>query len=226
MWDYERIVLEAFPEIYKVKCLNHTKLVQCDDCGFFEHSLSPGHVTVITIPVLKNKNAVDPFKPYTSIGTLTKIDEYLKKLISPFICLYVNNPKFEEIQVDFEVRFRMEEGADAGFLQKKLNEDIKKFLSPWAYDEGKDITFGGKIHKSVILDFIEDLPYVDYLTNFKMNHIGVANDADEAVATSPRSVLVTISDKDYTKEHQVKLITEKSSNDGISNYCKKPEAIC
>jgi hypothetical protein len=226
MWDYERIVLEQFPEIYKVKCLNHTRLVQCDDCGFFEHSLSPGSVTVITIPILKNKNAVDPFKPYTSIGTLTKIETYLKKLISPFICLYVNNPKFEEMQVEFEVRFKMNEGSDAGYLKKKLNEDIKKFLSPWAFDEGQDIIFGGKIHKSVILDFIEDLPYVDYLTNFKMNHIGVANDVDEAIATSSRSILVTISDKDYTKEHQIKLITEEDSNDSISNYCKKPEALC
>ena len=157
---------------------------------------------------------------------MTKIDEYLVKLISPFICLYVNNPKFEQIQVDFEVKFFMEAGGDVGYYKKKLNEDIKKFLSPWAYDEGKDISFGGKLHKTVILDYIEDLEYVDYLTNFKMNHIDVADDIDEAVATSSRSVIVTISDEDYTKEHKIKEILELSSDDGISNYCKKPEASC
>jgi hypothetical protein len=120
----------------------------------------------------------------------------------------------------------MDAGGDVGYYCKKLNEDIKKFLSPWAYDEGKDISFGGKIHKSVILNYIEGISYVDYLTDFKLNHLGIKNDVEEAEAASPRSVLVTVSDEDYLKEHKINPITEISDNGGISNYCQKPESAC
>ena len=43
LWDYERLILEAFPEVHKVKCLNHT----CYDKGNIYDA--PGHVTVVTI---------------------------------------------------------------------------------------------------------------------------------------------------------------------------------
>ena len=72
-------------------------------------------------------------------------------------------------------------------IQKQLNEEIKTFLAPWAYTV-KDISFGGAIHRSVILNFVEEREYVDYVTVFQMDQIvdGVKiPDIEEAVASSP-----------------------------------------
>jgi hypothetical protein len=100
VWDYEHLVLEAFPEIYKVKCLNHTHI----DDGIY-HEVRPGHVSIITIPSLQNRNDVNPLKPYTQQSTLTNIENYLNKRISCFVKLHARQPQFEEVKLEFSVKF-------------------------------------------------------------------------------------------------------------------------
>lgn len=187
IWDYEHLVLDKFPSIYKVKCLNHTRYVSATD---IKESV-PGSVSVIAIADLKNKNAIDPLKPKTSLILLTEIKDFLTTLTTHCIDLHVRNPLYEEISVDFNVKFLP--GFDNGFYGQKLEEDIKKFLAPWAYDSG-NIFFGGKIHRSMILNFVEEQPYVDFVTCFKMNHIVgtvVNKDVEEAVTTTSASILTS-----------------------------------
>ena len=200
IWDYERIVLQEFPEIYKVKCINHSTFNFEDENGnLLDSEFAPGFVTLIVVPELKNQNAVDPLQPRASLNTLENIKTFVSKKISPFAAakLKVINPLFEKIQVEFYVEFIS--GFDRGFYEKQIVEDIIEFLSPWAFQEGKDIVFGGKIHRSVILNFLEERSYVDFVTDFKMNHIisetNIKYDVEEAVATTARSVLV--SDKSH-----------------------------
>jgi hypothetical protein len=196
IWDYERIVLQEFAEVYKVKCINHsTYNFKEADGTLLDSEFAPGFITLIVVPELKNKNAVDPLEPRISLNTLDKIKTFLTKKISPFAAakLKVINPLFEKIQVEFYVEFRS--GFDRGFYEKQVAQDIVEFLSPWAFTDGKDIVFGGKMHRSVILNFLEERPYVDFITDFKMNHIvsesNIKYDVGEAVATSARSVLVS-----------------------------------
>jgi hypothetical protein len=59
LWDYERLVLEAFPEIYKVKCLDHTQYEPSDSGEGIYRELAPGHVTIVTIPELRFNNSRD-----------------------------------------------------------------------------------------------------------------------------------------------------------------------
>lgn len=195
IYDYERMVLEQFPDIYKAKCLNHTRLV---GTGAEEEycELAPGNVLVITVPDLRNKNGVNALEPRTSLARLEEIRSYLLQHISPFVELKVKNPLYEEIRVSCDVGFHPE--YDAAFYAKKLREDIKKFLSPWAFDEGEEIVFGGRIHKSVILNFMEEQPYVDFVINFQLDHFINQNNrvynVEEAITTTSRSILVSAED--------------------------------
>ncbi|MDQ3112430.1 MAG: baseplate J/gp47 family protein [Bacteroidota bacterium] len=193
IWDYEHLVLEKFPTIYKVKCLQHTRFVSIGDIN----ELEPGHVSLVIIPDLRNKNAVNPLKPKTSLITLTEISEYISTINPPCVALHVRNPIFEEIKVDFNVRFHP--GFDIGFYGKQLEEELRKFLAPWAYDT-KDIVFGGRIHKSRIINFVEERPYVDYVTCFNMNQIiptgintppVIKSNIDEAETTTSASIFTS-----------------------------------
>lgn len=191
IWDYERIILQNFPSIYKVKCLNHTRY---DKTLASINEAAPGHVSLVVVSGIRNSNVGDPLKPRTSLVTLYDIHAFIKKIHSPFVNLYVNNPVYEEIQVEFNVKFHT--GFDKGIYQVKLEEALKEYLSPWAYETGSDIVFGGKIHKSVILNFVEEQEYVDYVTCFRMYHIipgGPGHDStvdvDEAMASTSASVL-------------------------------------
>lgn len=190
IWDYEHLVLEAFPLIHKVKCLNHTK---SDDTGYNE--VLPGHVTIITIPDLQQRNDINPLKPYTSQAMLDEIRDFLKARISCHVNLHVVNPDFEEVKLKFKLR--LAKGYDDFTIYaKQLKQEITDFLSPWATGKG-DISFGGTIHKSVIINFIEERPYVDFITDVEMAHFDaqktlVSPDSDTIQALFAKTVLVSV----------------------------------
>ena len=117
LWDYERLVLEAFPQIYKTRCLNHVQYEPNESGTGIYRELAPGHVTVVTIPNQQFQNLRDPFRPYTSLGVLEQIANFLTKRLSCFIRLHVKNPQFEEVKVDFKVR--LHEGFDESFLPRQ-----------------------------------------------------------------------------------------------------------
>ena len=189
IWDYEKLILEAFPQIHKVKCLNHTLSVNAD-----YNEVMPGHVTIISVPDLRQRNDINPLKPFTSQRILQAIQIYLSKKISCHVKLHVVNPFFEEVKLSF--RLQLVKGFDDFTLySNKLKNEITSFLSPWAYGAG-EINFGGKLYKSVLINFIEERPYVDFITDVRMAHFSAANiplaiDADEIIASTARSILVS-----------------------------------
>jgi hypothetical protein len=196
IWDYERLVLENFPQIYKVKCLNHTKLVEDPESPEMVYNeVAPGYVTVITIPDLQNRNDTNPLKPYTNQNTLLEIESFLKTKISCHVKLGVRNPQFEEVRLQFDLKL-MKGFDDFTFYKERLQQEITQFLTPWAFATDASISFGGKIYKSVLIDFIEERPYVDFITNVQMFHRIKENgtesgDLDEIVASTARSILVS-----------------------------------
>ncbi len=203
LWDYEHLVLEAFPQIYKVKCLNHTQYDPDDTGSGIYRELAPGHVTIVTIPNLHFPSLRDPLKPYTSLGLLDEISDYLSKRVTCFAALHVRNPQFEEVNVSCKVRFYP--GFDENFYAKKMQEAITRFLSPWAFTEDGSPTFGGKVHKAVLINFVEDLPYVDYVTDFLLFHSfkdingnDQVEEADEVTASKAISILVSASTHDIS----------------------------
>lgn len=203
IWDYENLTLEAFPQLYKVKCLNHTHL---------QNEIAPGYVTVVPVANLQNKNATDPLRPFVDIATLEKIKQFLKKQISAHVRLDVRNPKFEQVQFVFDVKFIDNPSIDVTYYSNFLNQSIEQFLAPWAYNTAKDIEFGGHLCKSVVLNFVEEQSYVDYVTCFKMNHfvdgILYKSDVEEAYTTTSRSVITS-----YNKGGIRHLITVLTSAD-------------
>lgn len=196
IWDYERLVLEAFPEIYKVKCLNHTNISGSVSGGDLEYNeVAPGHVTLITIPDLRQRNDADPLKPYTRKSLLRRIETFLRARTSCHVRLSAAQPQFEEVRVACTVV--LAEGyADLLYYRERLQQEVTQFLSPWAYGQTTDVEFGGRMSKSVLIDFIEERPYVDYLTDFRLYHTPgegapESGDVEEAVASTARSILVS-----------------------------------
>jgi len=202
IWDYERLVLQQFPQIYKVKCLNHTE-VRIKSSTENDNEVSPGHVTIVTIPDLKNINAANPLRPQTSLGTLEDIKLFLEQYASPFVNIQVKNARFEEIQLDFKVKFK---SNDTSYYHDVLINDLEHYLSPWAHGGQQVLEFGGRISKSVLLNFIEERSYVDFLTCFKMNHIvdGVFKyNVEEAIATTARSLFVSYAGSTTQPKHKI-----------------------
>lgn len=183
LFDYERLVLDRFPEVYKAKCISHAT---GDD------ELAAGHVKVVVVPDLRNRNAVDPLRPRLSLAKLEAIRGFLQPLAADFAAVEVTNPSYEEIRARFGVRLKP--GRDHGLYAQILNDDLVRFLSPWLYDEALDLTLGGRIHRADLLEFIDGRDYVDFVVDFRLDHIvdGVPRlDVEEARATSASAALVS-----------------------------------
>jgi hypothetical protein len=163
LWDYERLILDAFPAVYQARCLNHTRYEpSASGTGRYEE-LAPGHVTVVTIPDLAVPDTRDPLRPSTRLGLLVEIERFLAARMSCFTTLHVCNPLFEEVQVSMRVRFRP--GVDEAFHIELLRREITELLSPWAFRSAARPTFNGRVHSSVVVDFVEERSYVDFVTD-------------------------------------------------------------
>lgn len=189
-WDYERIILQAFPNVHKVKCIPHARFVAESNKYCW---LAPGNVVIVVVPDLKNKNAVDRLTPKVNSNTISRITSLVNEHAGMQVNAKVKNPNYQKIMLEFKVRFYP--GYEFNFYSEKLKEQLKQYLSPWAYASGRDITFGGKIYKSVLLDFVEEVEYVDYVEDFYMYTIsettGKSNDLSEVQPETPDTILVS-----------------------------------
>ncbi|MBE9116397.1 baseplate J/gp47 family protein [Lusitaniella coriacea LEGE 07157] len=210
-WDYERLVLEEFPQIYKVKCLAQAEQ---------SHAPSAAQVTVVVIPNLANTAPFLPLEPKAPLYLLREIEAYLKAHASPFVKVVVKNPRYEQIKYRLAVRFR--EGYEQGYSLKQLNEELVRFLSPWAYEEQSDISFGSSIHSSTVIHFIESRPYVDYVANLKLieqvaisaanpstvnatdrintTNLAQVKQVDSILVSAPEHIIDSIASSDYAQE--------------------------
>lgn len=190
LWDYENIVLQEFPDIYRVKCLNHTNS---------KSLLAAGSVTLAVVPDTVGKNMFNILQPRVSKAYLNKIKAYVSQLTSLHVNLDVINPQYEEVMIYIHVKFY--DQFDKSLYERELNQDLKKFLSPWAFEEAKNVEFGVTLHQSVLIDYVERLPYVDYITSIKMEVGPVGKKGVEmknARPSSPKSILVSKEEHDIT----------------------------
>lgn len=159
-WDYEHLILEKFPDVFKVKCLPHSNA---------SAKSKAGETALVIVPDLLKIEHANPLEPRASAVLMERIKDYVNtNLSTPFSKIHVIHPEFERIRVEMHVSFRS--GVDTGWYSNVLNEDLRRFLSPWAYRQGEDIMFGGRIYKSEILAFVEGREYVDYVTDFNLYH--------------------------------------------------------
>lgn len=184
-WDYEQIILENFPEVFKVKCLNHTS----------DHSfMAPGYVTLVVMPDTRNKNAFDIYQPRVSRNTLSTIKEHINSLNTAHVNASVINPNYQEVEVVIAARFF--EQFDEEFYKKQLDEDIKRYISPWAFDAAREIVFDVAINTNLLLNYVEHLAYVDYIDSIAV-YVDGQLQSSASITADPKSILVS------AKQHQV-----------------------
>lgn len=155
-WDYEHLVLEQFPEIRFVKCINHSFPISKTDFN----TRKTGAVALVVMPL----KTLSPLQPQTNRSALENIQSYLKKYCNGFTSgddlLKVIPPQYQEVVVSLKVKFH------AGDIEKhvhNLDNDIARFIAPWAFDNQIDPNFGKNLYKTELLSQIESLDYVNFI---------------------------------------------------------------
>lgn len=212
LWDYEHLVLQQFPEVHKVKCLNHTSIEMVNGKQSSNY-LAPGNLVLVVIPDIINRNVFDIYKPRMSKASLNEIQAFIEERKASQVKCNVINPRYEEVRVDLKVQFLS--GFDKTYYKTVLATDITRLLSPWAFDNQAAIRFGVSLHKSVVVDYVEKLDYVDFVSDVKLFQTDAAgNETNVAVAgpSSPEAILVS------AKSHNINDIQTTCPNENANNY--------
>ena len=164
-FDIEHLVLDAFPELFKCKCISHTAGLSSKQ---YQRDLevAPGFLTVTVIPDLTKLESGDMLEPMVPVSTLTKVKKFLQERVSPFARIRVMNPRYEEIYVQVVVCFRL--GREENYYLSQLKTDLCHFLAPWYLGDSDKLSFGQRLVYSDIAGFIEGLDYIDYMDDLRL----------------------------------------------------------
>lgn len=149
--DYERLVLQAFPDIAKAKCI-------------FSKSKKTQKNTVYLVVLPKQQNGADLKKPLTAPHLLYFIEKYLRGLASAYV-QHVNviNPVYEQVII----RCRLDHKSFFSLRRKKLLAyKINQFIAPWQSD-GTLPVIGHvvdlkKMHNELIDEFGGEIVFSDF----------------------------------------------------------------
>lgn len=158
--DYERLVLQRFPDLFKVKCFTGL-------CAS-ETKPMPGHILMVVVPHADGDAGPHNRCPMVNVLELKKIRSFVEQVSSPFVEVEVRNPLYERIQVRCRVKLRDDSNAESYIRQ--LDGEVSDFLSPWS-PGGYRARFGWMISREQVEDFIRRRSYVELVTKFSLLHI-------------------------------------------------------
>ena len=164
--DYESLILEKFPQVYKVKCFSNL----CTDHGS-RRQIRPGHILIVPIPHL-NQGGHSNQKPNLSGHLIHEIQSFIKTYAPADATISVENPVYEEIQVRCTIKLKTEfnNSRFGGRYIEQINQAICDYLSPWNV-HGQHRHFGWSIQQHNVVSFLHDLEYVDEVSGVSMLQI-------------------------------------------------------
>lgn len=164
--DYESLILEKFPQVYKVKCFSNL----CTDYGS-RRQIRPGHIFIVPIPHL-NQGGHANQKPNLSGHLIHEMQNFIKAYAPADATISVENPVYEEIQVRCSIKLKPEfnNSRFGGRYIEQINQAICDYLSPWN-TQGQHRHFGWSIQQHNIVSFLHDLEYVDEVSGVSMLQI-------------------------------------------------------
>lgn len=179
-WDFEHLVLENFPEIYKVKCIRHS--------SSRSDRIRPGHVHIIVIPRIMHAERRRLFRPAAGQNLLNSISKFIDSVKSPHVQADVTNAAFVEIKIVAQISFRHQ--MEEGFYINKLQKELEDFLSPWAFRDDTEVQLGSKLHLSSVISFIETKEYINFIDRISWEKNGEAV-RDQEIILDQKSVVVS-----------------------------------
>ena len=141
-WDVERLVLERFPEVFKVKCFSPHEIPAGS-------GLPTGAVLVVVVPNVRRNHAADStLAPRLNARALQAIEDHLARRASPFARLQVRNATYERVQV--RCGLKLDRGAQTGAVLRQVQRVLTDYLSPWF-----DIGYGPRFEWLLRCDDVE-----------------------------------------------------------------------
>jgi hypothetical protein len=189
-WDYERMVLQLFPQVLVAKCINHSYALSSQNYKW-DFPMAPGNIIVAVLPDTTQLTVANSLQPTVPMSMLSSIQTSLSASATSFARITVMNPRYEP--VDICVTVALESGMNPTFYTARLQQDIQGFMAPWLSGNVAGLQFAQRLYRSGLVEFIESLSYIGNLVSLNMCHEGdkmPATPPDFIDPLTPRSILV------------------------------------
>ncbi len=149
--DYERMVLERFPQVDKVTCFP-----ACD-------TKNDGRKGVVTLAVMQRKpDMVLPLCPY---DLLFEIEQEISSHTGSFVLVDAINPVFEEVMIRCHVSLKP--GIRQNLFQREMKQRLDRYIAPWM-GTGDLPSFGHSIRVADVQALLESSLETD-----KVYHVSI-----------------------------------------------------
>ncbi|SFZ79536.1 baseplate J/gp47 family protein [Chitinimonas taiwanensis] len=174
-WDYERLLLDAFPEAFKVKCFPHHQASLGDGRGLGQQALdrAPGQVLLVVVPQPQQGSLFHSTDaPHLDAATLDAMQRYLQARAPAGARVLVRNAAYERVQL--RASLRLQPGYHAGATLRRLNQLLVEHLSPW-HTQGLGADFDWTLRAETLEALLRQQAEVAQLSQLSLLHI-VRND--------------------------------------------------
>ncbi|HUB90421.1 MAG TPA: hypothetical protein VMA74_11915 [Dyella sp.] len=162
-WDYERLLLDAFPAVFKARCFANGEAPTAAVTG------QPGGVLVVVVPAPRQGVLLHSTEaPRFDTAVLEQMTAYLRERSVPGLRIVVRNAVYECIQV--RCALRLVRGVHPGAALIRINQAIVEFLSPWHAD-GCRADFNWDVRAEAIEALLRQLDDVDVVGPMSLLHI-------------------------------------------------------
>ncbi|MCV2423501.1 hypothetical protein [Paucibacter sp. DJ2R-2] len=179
-WDIERLVLQEFPQVQKLKCL-----------PLGAQGQGRQQVLVVVVPALPPGREIDGTEaPRLDAAILDEITAFLRQRAVPDLPLLVRNAVYDRIQV--RCRLKLKAGVAAGERLRQLHQALRDYLSPWR-PGGITTRFDWQVRADEIEAHLRAQAGVDSVGEVSLLHI-IRNDrgryrlADSARGSNPNLI--------------------------------------
>jgi hypothetical protein len=202
-WDCERLVLQAFPEVFKVKCIPRSEMGQ--------RSGPDEPVLVVVVPALPAGYEVDGTEaPRLDASTLQRIAGYLAERMPPNQPLLVRNASYERIQV--RCTLRLMRGEPGGERLRELNQALRDYLSPWR-PGGITTRFDWQLRADEVEAFLRAQPGVESIGRVSLLHVVASDQSVYSLSDTARRQQVVLPAQHWslalpTRGHLLELVDQ------------------
>jgi hypothetical protein len=194
--DYERIVLQMFPDIAKVKCLP----------SFDAKNSAKNTVTLVIVPRQTEQENGKYRKPMATSRQILNVEQFFAGLTSPYVCtVNVVNPVYEEVIARCRIIFKKR--YPEALCHTRIDDLLNSMISPWqkpgeqpVFDYSLDMR---EIYRAIVeQEFVEDVKHLSIVVigenadnRYRIYEYG--NDDNRIAPSTPCSVFVS------SKEHVI-----------------------
>ena len=189
-WDYERLILEEFPQLHLVRAIrpkHDTNSVQCGDYA----------VNLVVVPKVTDSSILQPQVP---LFLKKEIKEFICQKCPPWVTLSVLDPVY--LEVKFTIKVNLHSDVNSGHSMQILNDKLVEFFNPWNSPElidspelNKKTANGEQIYLTDAADLINQLPFIKKLFYIKATSrlsSGNSSNIEEGIMIKPSSANVIV----------------------------------